>query len=373
MNNTDAQRLEELKLKIWGTVAKQHLSGEKDPDVILQKQIENHKGRIDKALRLLGSYVSEGRTLRDTSMGYTHEETIHTVINLEDSKYLGKAREFISGVKELHDELFNKEFSTQFEFDTIGYVTIESLTNEQAIYVYWHKDEYQFAEGTISKTIISKETRLYPKALLDTRMKSIMRSIIEQYFHSNFHTKIEKLLKVPTGSIKHDDHFDLQIRNFSAHGHRFTMENYFGKNGFIDEYTHYHDYFEALIKSLNRFNSIIQQAGGHAALLESYRKEIIEHLIEVAPIHAFQPCKENRHFSKIPIKEQFECPFLSAFILKNASYLNYDLLYEEDKSILFIDEDNVCTKYGGSIEDTVFTPKQDELDLINENKKELTI
>jgi len=204
-------------------------------------------------------------------------------------------------------------------------------------------------------------------------MKSIMRSIIEQYFHSNFHTKIEKLLKVPTGSIKHDDHFDLQIRNFSAHGHRFTMENYFGKNGFIDEYTHYHDYFEALIKSLNRFNSIIQQAGGHAALLESYRKEIIEHLIEVAPIHAFQPCKENRHFSKIPIKEQFECPFLSAFILKNASYLNYDLLYEEDKSILFIDEDNVCTKYGGSIEDTVFTPKQDELDLINENKKELTI
>jgi len=121
MNNTDAQRLEELKLKIWGTVAKQHLSGEKDPDVILQKQIENHKGRIDKALRLLGSYVSTARTIKDTSKGYTHTKTIHTVRNLEESKYLGKAREFISGVKELHDELFNKEFSTQFEFDTIGY------------------------------------------------------------------------------------------------------------------------------------------------------------------------------------------------------------------------------------------------------------
>lgn len=368
MNNADEKRLEELKIIIWGTIAKQHLAGQKNPDEINQTQIESHRGRIDKALRLLGSYVSSGRAIKDTSAWYTREKIIHTVNNMEESESLGKAREFTSTIKDIHDELFNQDYDTQFEIDTVSYVSIGDLTNEQAIYVYWHKDEYQFAEGTISKSVILNETKIYPKALLNTRMKAMMRSIIEQYFHTNFHTKIEKLLNVPTGSIKHDNHFELEIRNFAAHGHRFSMEKYFGTNGFIDEYTHYRDYFEALIKSLNTFNNIIQQAGGHAAILETSRKEIIEHLKETAPLHAFQPLKEKEYNYRRArdMEEQFKNPFLNTFILRNASYLNYDLLYKDDQTILYLDEDNRANLFNALIkEDTKFTPNPDELNLIN--------
>jgi len=70
----------------------------------------------------------------------------------------------------------------------------------------------------------------------------------------------------------------------------------------------------------------------------------------------------------ITMDDKFNNPFFNAFILRNSEYMNYDLLYGDNKDILFINEDDCCTvsmrQVNNITGDTIFTPKQDELDLI---------
>jgi hypothetical protein len=361
LNREETMRLEELKLIVWSYVARETLGRGKTPYEIFVDSIEKNKGRIGKALRLLEGYVTYKRLHSNNHNGYTWTTKIYAVDRMEESEYLGKAPVFTSDLPHIHDELFTGEYQHQYGVDTVVFQEIRSLTKEELIYVYWHKDEYLFTE-------YKKETKIYPKALLDVRMKAIMRAIIEQYFHSNFHSRVEEYLSVPTGSVKHDDHFDVSIRNFAAHGHRFTMDKYFGTNGFLEEYTHYRDYFEALIKSLNTFNTIIDNTGGHAAIVEKYRKDIISTLLKKAPLCAFQPYTSKGYGVDITMDDKFNNPFFNAFILRNSEYMNYDLLYGDNKDILFINEDDCCTvsmrQVNNITGDTIFTPKQDELDLI---------
>ena len=58
MNTIDQERLNKLKVTIWSLVAKNLLNNKIDPYEIKESDIENHRGRISKALRLLGNYVS---------------------------------------------------------------------------------------------------------------------------------------------------------------------------------------------------------------------------------------------------------------------------------------------------------------------------
>lgn len=364
LNREETARLNDLKLTVWSHVARKTLKKETSPNEITAETIESHRGRIGKALRLLDGYVSYDRTDSDNSRGYTKTAKIYKIDRMDESKDLGNAPTFLFDIPHIHDEVFGEK-ENQFDMDTVAFKNIGNLSREEVIYVYWHPDEYLFAEN-------KKEIRIYPKALLDTRMKAIMRAIIEQYFHSNFHSRVEEYLSIPTGSIKKEDHFDISIRNFSAHGHRFTMDKYFGNNGFLEEYTHYRDYFEALIKSLNNLRSHIDAAGGHAVIVEQYRKDIISNLLKKAPLCAFQPYKKKPYGTVTTIEDKFNNPFLNSFILRNSGYMDYELLYMGDKEILFINEVDLCTfnvqYHKEGVGDKTFTPNPNEIDLIKGTK-----
>lgn len=373
LNINDLERLEELKRIIWGHAATRSICSEDNPFLIAEETICDHKGRAAKAIRLLtdAGYISwAGRKTIKRIWGDTTIKT-YNIHKMEESRAVEVEPVFITDIQNTHDEIFNNVFDTQFEFDTVIYKNAGALGNKYAIYVYWHQEDYEIITH---KDSITWEVRLYPKSLKDLRFKNIMRSLVEQYFHSNFHTKVEEYLNVPEGSIKKDDHFELKIRNFAAHGHRFSMEKYFGKNGFKNEYTHFKEYFTALINRLDTFQGIINEAGGQEVVTEKYRKEIISNLLTSAHLYSFQQKKEkNRYYryfnAVLDIERQFKNPFINVFMLKHVNYLNYEVLFNEDKEILYINEDNVCKGYDRNInaisdQDTKFTPNKDELDFI---------
>lgn len=353
----ELERTNELKCTVWGKALLNELLQKTNPHEITSESIESNLGRISKAIRLLGNnvrYIGE-RVIKE-SWGNSRK-TYYQVQNIEDSRQYEEVPTFPTDLPTVHDNIFDFSPSSQFDMDTVAYRSISSLTRKETIYVYWHQNEFDIVSG-------EPDVRLYPKALLDTRFKLIMRSMVEQFFHSNFHTRIESYLGLPEESIKMEDHFKLEIRNFAAHGHRFSLEKYFGTNGFMEEYTHFRDYFQALINKMNDFRTVIQAAGGHVAITEKYRKDIITFLKRSAPLHAFQTTVDRDD----SIDKTFKNPFLNSFILRNAQYLDYDTLYSNDKNILFINESNTCTSRKGRRligEDTAFIPDPKELELIN--------
>jgi hypothetical protein len=367
MNQEDQKRLNELKIKIWGLVALNLLRNQKNPFEIRSNDIESHRGRISKAVRLLGKYVTDlGIVKVKTPYGSESQEQMYRVNYFEESKVFGTVPLFTEDIKNLHNELFKGNyyyhnitvFDDQFEVDTIGYRDFGAISSANLIYIHWNIEDYHIISNNADKH--REEIKVYPKALLDTRMKALMRAIIEQYFHTNFQDYIEKDLNIKKGSLKTNDHFNLKIRNFTAHGYRFDMERYFGKNGFMEEYTHFRNYFQALMDNLNNLQQHIEKSGGHAAITERYRKDIISSLIRDSALYSFQPPKNLGH--KATIKDTFKDPFFNTFIVRNIEYLDYDLLYKDDQSILIIDKDNECPNLMAV---DIFEPDQEELDLIN--------
>lgn len=353
----DLNRTNELKVKIWSQVIKNKYMNKPNPDEISIDDIESNQGRVQKAMRLLGREVKYvGEANRNRYNGDSHTIQMYKVMNLDDSSSFASKPEFMDVLHGTHNRLFPITYQNQTDMDTICYNNLYDLRPECIIYVYWNEKEFDFVRTEY-------EMRIYPIALLDVRMKHIMRSLVEHYFHTFFHNRMEEYLGLKEGSIKKEDHFDPKIRNFAAHGHRFNMKKYYGKNGFLEEYTHFRDYFQALIDQMKMFQYYVDNAGGQDAVIERYRKDIITTLPKKAPLYAFTTqVKEDSVYSRLtPIEDQFKNQYLNAFILKNAQYLNYNLLYSEDKEILYIDLNDRCIRVN---DDTTFTPDQGELDLI---------
>lgn len=348
----DLDRTNELLTRIWGTVIKNKYRNKPNPDEITINQIESHQGRIQKAIKLLGrniKYIGEQKVTTSRSI------KMYKVLNLDQSKQFAKEPGFFDVIKLIHNTLFPINYDNQHDMDTLCYEHLLDMKGEHVIYVYWNEKEFDIVRGDDRNDI-----RIYLRASLDKRMKAIMRSLVEHYVHSFFHNHIEDCLGLRSGAIKTEDHFSPKIRNFAAYGHRFTMEKFYGKNGFLDEYTHFRDYFQALIDHMKDFQTHIDKAGGHAAIIEQYRKEIIASLLKKAPLAAFSTLPKKEAYQATSIADQYKNPYLNAFILKNAQYLNYDVLYSDDKDILYIDQNGRCS----FAEDTTFQPKFDELELI---------
>jgi hypothetical protein len=351
MNKADQQdtvRTNELKLHVWAHVAMNLLHNNKNPYEIKADEIEKHKGKRSKAIRLLEDTIEyEGY-----SKGvYRDTVAVYNVQGFEDSKSLAVKLDMLPDINIIHDYMFGYLCTrSQENMDTCQYSDIKYLSNDNLLYVYWHREEYQFVEMTDKNIVV------YPKAYHDLRTKYMVRAIIDHYLHIHLHDHIEHLIGVPAGSIKTNDNFQLTVRNFAAHGYRFSTEAYFGTGGFKEEYTHFKDYFEALLKNLEKLQNLIQKAGGQENIIAYYRKNIITILIEAAPLYIFQPYVKSYDEETTNV---FTNPYLNSFLLRNAQYLDYDTLYGEDTSILKIGEDETCI-----VQETYFTPNPEEINMI---------
>jgi len=339
----DLEYTEELKLKVWALVARNKLAGRANPEVVEERAIMSHGGRIKKALRLLGDYVSYEGTVRTT---YSSTKT-YRVHNFEESKNLGVNNPdvFLSTMKEYHSLLFNRYYGRPFDsVDYLGYNFDSDLLPPLAIYIYWHQDEYD---------VYRKDEKgyVYPKSLLDTRRKAILRAAIEEDLNNDFSKKIERYLDLKEGSLEGKLTEKITTaRVYSSLSGSFNRDMFEGENGFQEEMQHFSNYYNALLNNLTQFINIINKKGGYEVILEQMRRDSIKNIIKRAPLRCANR-KERESYN-----DGVDTNLINKYILNNASIFNYEYIYNEDPSI----ED--ITETMGS-----FTPEEQELLLINNN------
>jgi hypothetical protein len=337
----DLDRTLELKRIVYGKLAKELMRDRNADHVLAVTSIEGHKGRQEKAIRLLGDTVGNSFIRLDqqrvTHYGSPKKETFYQVNKFDtDSAQYGRAPEFDTTWQQLHDEIFSSIYNPQVE--NVGYQRIYDLENSKAIYVYWNQDEYDFSSDDHGPLI-------YPKALREIRIKSILHAIIENHFNDDFGSKMEHYLGLPANSIKREDTFDMSIRNFCARSAHFTTEKYYGVGGFMAEYEHYRNYFEALISNFHKIDTIIKSHGGHDVIVKEMRCDTMRQLLEDAPLNLSFEGDETRpiRFYDDETQKKWRTKQMSTFILAHANYFDYDLLYDTDTSIAYIEMGRAST------------------------------
>jgi hypothetical protein len=364
-SQTPAQRLTELKLRIWGHVARKLLQHPSAEHTISSDGIESHKGRIGKAISDLRGLVSYKGTTKGSGYGSSTTSTYHVHDFETQSADLGAAPEFITTWQEYHDEIFKMYgVDSQNEFDRIGYIETDQLHNAHAIYVYWHQNEYDFIKD-------GKEIYVYPRVHCASRIKAMLRGIVEQHYQDDFNTRLERYLSIPTDSLKRDDTYVVKVRNFCARAADLSEGRYFGGKGFKEEYEHYRLYYEALQYNLNKLAALIQEKGGYANIIREMRQTSMQELLINAPLCINNEMEEIEEESR-DIKGKFKLKFLNTFLLRNSEYFEYDTLYTHDESVTYMD-DNKAMIYENSMdaESHEFTPDEEELQIIETYKKEL--
>jgi len=368
-SQTPTQRLTELKLRIWGHVARKLLQHPSAEHTIPKVEIESHRGRIDKAINDLRGLVSP--------KGMDKEgHTIYRVHDFEtQSADLGAAPEFKTTWQEYHDEIFKTYGAySQNEFDRIGYIETNHLNDAHAIYVYWHQNEYDFIKD-------KKEIYVYPRVHCASRIKAMLRGIVEQHYQDDFNTKLEHYLNIPEGSLKRDDKYKVTVRNFCARAADLSEGRYFGDKGFKEEYEHYRLYYEALQYSLNKLAALIQEKGGYANIIREMRQTSMQELLINAPLCINNEIEEieeeSNEIEEIEkksrdIKGKFKLKFLNTFLLRNSGYFEYDTLYTHDESVTYMEDNKAVIRENSmDAESHEFTPDKEELKIIETYKKEI--
>jgi len=355
---TPADRLLELKLRIWGTVAVNLLNKEENPYVIPASKIESHGGRIGKAIKDLGGLVSPARS-KDSSRAYQ----VHDFET--QSADLAVAPTFISTWQECHDEMFSKRYgiNSQSDFDLVGYQIVENLSRTGVLYVYWHQDEYDIA-------IADDSVYVYPIALRETHIKAMLRAIVESHYNDDYITKLEHYLSIPEGSLKRNDTYEIEVRNFSARAADLSHDRFYGTNGFQEEYAHHREYLDALLHNLSKLDALIQSKGGYEHIHREMRKASMVELLERAPLHINY---EDDEINSTPIGTEkykvYKSKYPSTYLLRHSAYFDYDTLYGTDESVTYIDGGS-AVENSYSAKDHEYTPDEDEAHIIEAYRKD---
>lgn len=362
----DRARKEELRLKIWGIVAKNLLKEEENPYLIRDTQIESHKGRFNKALRLSKDIVSFSHEKRSESISYRPAKKYYKVDHFDRSKDLAQYPKFLKTWQEYHREITSLWVDTEEDpLIGLGYRAPDELAPEEALYVYWHLQEFEWIIDPYNK-----KTVYFPKVLKDTRLKAMLRAMVEDHFQMDFVRKLERYLDLPKSALKDISRFTVEVRNFAAHARCCSKKMYEGEKGFLKEYKHYIKYFQALEAHLRSIIARIKAAGGYAHIVREMRKDSIRILMDESPLHVNYESDDHKwsspRFSGFKMHADPNMKkYVSLFILRNPWFFNYNALYANDESIQHIEEDHIAE----AEEDYSFDPPQGELDVISKFKQ----
>jgi len=362
---TPADRLLELKHRIWGTVAVNFLNNKENPYVIPASKIESHGGRIGKAIKDLGGLVSPARS-KDSARAYQ----VHDFET--QSADLAVAPTFITTWQECHDEIFNKRYgiNSQSDFDLAGYIDVDRLGHAGALYVYWHQDEYEFATVKAERGEAAN-VYVYPRALRETRTKAMLRAIVESHYNDDYITKLEHYLSIPEGSLKRNDTYEIEVRNFSARAADLSHDRFYGTNGFQEEYAHHREYLDALLHNLSKLDALIQSKGGYEHIHREMRKASMVELLEQAPLHINY---EDEEINSTPVGTKkyqvYKSKYPSVYLLRHSAYFDYDTLYGTDESVTYIDGGS-AVENSYSAKDHEYTPNEDECHIIEAYRKDI--
>lgn len=354
-------RTKQLKLRVWSRVAYNRLCDIKDPDLIGICDIESHRGRQNKALRLLGDIV---KYIPAKSKG-RQKDRAYRIRKFEESKTYAKKTDFCNTWKQFHDLIYCNYLSKDtLSLESIGYEDISHLPKEGMLHVYWNRDQYSEVKKEEEKRVY-----VYPKALLETRKRVMLKAIVEHHFQKNFTSKLERYLELPKESLKKEATYNFSVRNFSAYAANFSQNKLEGENGYIEECEHYLRYFKALRYKMLEMKKLIKKKGGYEYIIKEMRKDSIKQILKEAPLFiGYNPDDDPEKSYTSLRSERIIKKLACKFVLAHGSYFDYDILYADDTSV-----SHICGDKADNIlhsDYNMFEPDPDELQFIAKTEKE---
>lgn len=331
----DAERLEELKMKVWGLAAKNMLikTRRKDPLTLPASWIEGHKGRREKAIRFLtdaGHIRYHGKEKEEGYSSWSREESIYKVISFDSSKSAAESYEFPVAWKDLYSDVYGRNSSYE-EFCMVGYSDIGGMQSAHALHVYWYPELYDIID-------LEGHREAYPKALLVGYTQGILRCIVEHHMAARFRDLLANRLGMPDNSLPEKDEKSIRYRNC---GHTLGMFNEAGLQSYLDEYSFRETYFRKLKEGLGYLMERTQSTGGYEVAIREMRQDLLCRLMKEAPLHLGKPNDNNQddngnYISYDDIKSPLKRHHESLYILRNNEYWNYETLYGADESVIHI-------------------------------------
>lgn len=383
MNKEDKERLEELKLKVWQWQAVALLQGKKNGSQIAASHIESHKGRRLKAVRLLtdNGYIQFAKSCTTkTAWGSDHQDTLYNILHFEDeSPAAGVKPEFSKTWQEVLHEVYaySSNEDNDDPFNQIGYEFVANLSPEAAIYIWWHKDEYDFERNPED----GRGKVCYPKVLQDTRVKAMLRSIVERNLSKTYHNRLETVMGLPKNSLpcikgtgKSDEDgnpleelgYEVEERTHLAYrncGYTPAIFDQQHSIGMLEEYEYRVKYFAVIADAIRKFDEKVKATGGYEPIIKQMRIDIIQEFIDASPINMNLKCKDDEAFdSDLEVKGAS-----TRFMLKHGNFFDYDTLYGTDASVTHINESDLVERDFVS----EFKPDKDDSKIVSQFREEM--
>lgn len=167
MNKADQERLNELKVNIYGSLARDAVlkSTKVDDFIVSNEVIESNRGRINKALRLL----TKAGVIKTTK-----DPTKHKVLTFEESFKYSEKPETLRTVREINTYLNNDD--ERAPANTVySAIFRDQFSLAQYLYLYWRSDEFdKMFDGFVEK------------AIQEENIKTLFRVVIERHLKRNF-------------------------------------------------------------------------------------------------------------------------------------------------------------------------------------------
>lgn len=289
MNQKDLERLNELKLSIYGRVAYSIVEKEEDPYNVPENLIESHAGRRPKAIRLLTKAgVIEKLETNEYRVKTFDDDSQSFEVKPDTSKSvrdLNTAIDTSAPPQRIYNEIFTTTFSSAEE-----------------IYLYWHLKDFERvgATGFHSHDFVE----LCEK---EKNIKALLRVFVERHLKANFQVYLCK--NFPETEVD-----EAKEKNISFTARRpISLDNFKEQSiqKILDKIQVEHDRLQKHFKSINLINNDLTDNEKFKESLATMRKQAIEDLLN-------QQSKEKS--------------FLS-IIKKFKDLFTYEALYTDDEII----------------------------------------
>jgi hypothetical protein len=308
MNAADKARLQELKLTVYGRVAKALLENEQRAYAIHSSSIESNRGRVDKAVRLLkeAGVISKGK---DSDLYAIHK--FEEAIELAQKPVPGKQYE------NLASEVINvaDDYSNLIK---VGYNPIEKFSILEILYIYFHENEF----STITCKHLHETWKQYclkEHVVFNTKM--ILKCLVELEMFLNFPQYLQHFVgynkDAVSAEVKENFVFD-----------KYAISAVFLNNELDSIFKSYENNINkatAIQDSFNKITAWVTNVGGYQEAIKTIRNLIIKDFTE-----GFKRFKIRLENIKDPHEEadkNYKPMFM--YIQNHKSLFNYEALYKD--------------------------------------------
>jgi hypothetical protein len=336
MNKQDQERLLELKLRVYAKVASQLIDPDTDPDdlvdngTLIEGQIEDHKGRVDKAVRMLKEAgvienikIKKDGVQRYKILKFNEAEALGVKPGFDpfwknriDDVSSGMYRE-IDTNEEAVQETLDIVDNTDDNLKDIGYKHFREFSDSEKIYIYYHQDEFDVYTWK-NEHYTGKE--YYRKDLLTFRHKMILKCLVELELLYNFPQYLQYFSGYDTKVIDSVTETEFEFR-------KYAISSVFLKNELTEIFSTYEEHnnkANLMREALNKTIAWVKSIGGYKEAIKIIRKQILEDFSNGKK--RFELCLEDPNTHQ-GINREYLTRF--KFIESHKDLFNYETLYED--------------------------------------------